>query len=314
VHQRHPGELTTAECRAVLRELARAAPLHVVFTGGDPFKRPDLYDLIDAARELELPVSVSPSATPLLTAAALQELRARGVEAMSLSLDGSAADRHDAIRGVPGAFAQTLDLARAAVATALPLQLNTLVSRETLDDLPAIYALTRELGAQRWSLFFLVQVGRGAVLEQISPEECETLMRWLADLPRGHPLVTTTEAPHYRRVVREHTGRHGGHGAGVRDGNGIMFISHTGEVYPSGFLPLVAGSVRTASPLTIYRDSALFHRLRKPDTFVGRCGTCALREECGGSRARAYADSGDPFGEDPLCLRSSEAEAALAAV
>ena len=130
-------------------------------------------------------------------------------------------------------------------------------------------------------------------------------MTWLARLPRGQPLVTTTEAPHYRRVVFEHMGRRGGHGAGIRDGNGIMFISHTGDVYPSGFLPLAAGNVRTEHPLTLYRESALFRRLREADGFGGRCGSCAFTWECGGSRARAFAASGDAFGEDPLCLHAA---------
>jgi radical SAM protein with 4Fe4S-binding SPASM domain len=302
--RRHHAELDTYEALDVLKDLASGGePLpHVVLTGGDPFKRPDLFDLIEAARCFGLPVSVSPSATPLVTPEAIRRLKDAGVDAISLSLDGSSAERHDAFRGVPGTFQRTLAAARAAAAHQLPFQINTLVSEGTVPDLPAIYLLARELGAARWSLFFLVQVGRGTALESISAEACEELMTWLAGLPRGKPLVTTTEAPHYRRVIYERTGRRGGHGAGIRDGNGIMFISHTGDVYPSGFLPLVAGNVRTEHPLTIYRESALFRRLREADRFHGRCGTCAFSWECGGSRARAFAASGDPLGEDPLCL------------
>jgi radical SAM protein with 4Fe4S-binding SPASM domain len=138
-------------------------------------------------------------------------------------------------------------------------------------------------------------------------------MTWLAGLPRTQPFVTTTEAPHYRRVVFERAGRRGGHGAGIRDGNGIMFISHTGDVYPSGFLPLAAGNVRTEHPLDIYRDSELFRRLREPEGFGGRCGTCAFSSECGGSRARAYAASGDVLGEDPLCLYAVRARQGVSA-
>ncbi len=304
VPRRARGELTTLEGLRLLKDLASCdAPLpHVVLTGGDPFKRHDLLDLVEAARYLGLPVSVSPSATPLATPQAISRLKVAGVEALSLSLDGSTAERHDALRGVHGTFARTLTVARTAAAVRLPLQINTLVAARTLDDLPAIYALARDLGASRWSLFFLVQVGRGTVLESISPQACEELMRWLATLPRGTPLVTTTEAPHYRRVVYERTGRRGGHGAGIRDGNGVMFISHAGDVYPSGFLPLAAGNVRTEHVLDIYRNSELFRRLREADHFAGRCGTCEFCWECGGSRARAFAASGDPLGLDPLCL------------
>lgn len=302
---RHPAELAVPEAANLAAQLASAGPPHphLILTGGDPFKRADLFDLIAAARAAGLRVSVSPSATPLLTPDVIHRLHASGVDAISLSLDGSTAPRHDAVRGVPGTFTRTLDAARTAVAAGLSVQVNTLAAASTLDDLPAVYERVVELGAERWSLFFLVQVGRGRVLDQISPQACETLMIWLTTLPRGVPRVTTTEAPHFRRVLLERTGRRGGHGAGVRDGNGIMFISHTGDVFPSGFLPLAAGNVRDAHPLTIYRESELFRRLREPEHFQGRCGACTLAVECGGSRARAFQVGGDPFGEDPLCLR-----------
>lgn len=307
VKLRHPEELTTAEARAVLARLAAFGDPkpHVVLTGGDPLKRPDLFVLIAAARELGLPVSVAPSATPLLGPAEIRRLKAAGVEAISLSLDGSTPERHDAVRGIRGTFERTLAAARAARRAALPFQVNTLVARETLDDLPAVYELVRGLGAARWSLFFLVLVGRGTVLQQISADEAEALMQWLAGLaPRNGegPIVTTTEAPHFRRVMLQRKrGGPRGHGAGVRDGNGILFISHTGDVQPSGFLPLTAGNVRTADVVTLYREAPLFCALRRPERFAGRCGRCEFHWQCGGSRARAYAATGDPLGEDPLC-------------
>jgi radical SAM protein with 4Fe4S-binding SPASM domain len=278
----------------------------VIFTGGDPLKRDDLFDLIAAARERGLGVSVSPSATPLLTGDTIRRLRASGVEAISLSLDAATAERHDALRGVPGCFDRTLQAARVASEVGLPFQINTLACEETVDDMPAIHAFARELRAARWSVFFLVQVGRGTVLRPLSPERSESLLEWLAiqaDTPGL--VVTTTEAPQYRRVLMRH--RAGGastireHGRGVRDGNGVMFISHDGEILPSGFLPLSAGNVRTDDPLTVYRTSPVFQTLRAVDDFTGRCGVCEFRSACGGSRARAFAASGDPFDEDPLC-------------
>ena len=152
----------------------------------------------------------------------------------------------------------------------------------------------------------------------ITAEACEELFERLLDLGDGGgagrgPIITTTEAPHFRRVVLERARRagggevavpqgHMGHGAGIRDGNGIMFISHTGEVHPSGFFPLSAGDARTADPVAVYRDSELFRALRRPDLLTGRCGRCEYAESCGGSRARAFAATGDPMAEDPLCL------------
>jgi len=310
-----PTEMDTAEGLRLIGELAQfGSPLpHLILTGGDPLKRADLFALIAAARHRGFGVSVAPSATPLLNAKVIARLKAAGVEAVSLSLDGSDAARHDALRRIDGCFDRTLVSARACAAEALPFQVNTLVSEETLDDLPAIHRLATDLGAARWSLFFLVAVGRGTVLKPITAEACERLFERLLDLSSdGGPIITTTEAPHFRRVVLERARRAGrglaplpqgnmGHGAGIRDGNGIMFISHTGEVHPSGFFPLAAGDVRTADPVSLYRDSDLFRTLRRPDLLTGRCGRCEYAETCGGSRARAFAATGDPMAEDPLC-------------
>jgi radical SAM protein with 4Fe4S-binding SPASM domain len=300
----HPDELTAAEGVRLLDDLARFGhPLpHVVFTGGDPLERADLLDLIRHARRLGLGVSVAPSATPRLDEAAIVALKAAGAQAISLRLDGATAARHAALRGVPGCYARTLEAAVEARTAGLPFQLNTLVSAETLDDLGLVHDLAIKLGAARWSLFFLVAVGRGAALRQITPEQFRQVLDWLAVLPRaGRPVIATTEAPQLRRLLFERGGRASVAGAGIRDGNGVMFVSHTGEVTPSGFLPISVGNVRTADVVARYRESPLFRHLRRPETFGGRCGACRYRDVCGGSRARAFAASGDPCGEDPLC-------------
>ncbi len=306
--QADPAELTPAEGRALLERLAEFGEPKpkVVLTGGDPLERADVLDLIGYARSLGLGVSVSPSATPRLTTEMVFRLAHAGVEAISLSLDGATAVRHDALRGVPGCFDRTLVAVRAAANARLPVQINTLACSETLEDLLAVYALVTELRVARWSLFFLVSVGRGTVLHQIDAAAVDRLLGWLAGLPRDRPpLVTTTEAPHFRRIQLQRrrlpqvpSPRAG---FGVRDGNGIMFVSHTGDVSPSGFLPLSAGNVRTESPVAIYRSSALFTSLRDARGFGGRCGACEFHAICGGSRARAWTATGDPHAEDPLC-------------
>ncbi len=303
-----PRELNTATGLRLLARLARANPRpHVIFTGGDPLKRKDLFQLIAAARELGMGVSVSPSGTPLLTEEAIDSLLVAGVEAISVSIDGSTPERHDAVRGVPGCLERSLVAARRAHQVGLPFQVNTLVSAETVDEMPAIEEVVRSVGASRWSLFFLVAVGRGTTLSPISPARSEELLVWLAGRAREPGLVvTTTEAPHFRRVMRQAPHEPGatrpaGHGAGIRDGNGVMFISHDGEVSPSGFMPLSAGNVKLEDPIAIYRDAPLFRALRDADGFSGRCGRCEFRMVCGGSRARAYVATGDPLAEDPLC-------------
>jgi radical SAM protein with 4Fe4S-binding SPASM domain len=315
-----PAELTHAEGVALLDRLAAFGDPkpHVILTGGDPLERADLFELVEHAQRVGMEVSVSPSATPRLTGDVVRRLAAAGVKAISLSIDAAIAERHDALRGVPGCFARTMEAGRAAADVGLPVQVNTLVAAETVDDLPAIHELAVALRVPRWSLFFLVSVGRGAVLESIDAGRAERLLEWLADLPRGEglPVVTTTEAPHFRRVAlgrrlvattrsaRSHPGY------GIRDGNGVMFVSHTGDVSPSGFLPAAAGNVRTDDVVAVYRSSPLFTSLRRASDFHGKCGICRFRAICGGSRARAFLASGDPLGEDPLCAYQPVAESA----
>lgn len=208
---------------------------------------------------------------------------------------------------MPGGFDRTIEAARAAADVALMVQVNTLVSAETVDDAPSIHALATELRAARWSLFFLVSVGRGSVLQPIDAARAERLLEWAADLPsgRGYPVVTTTEAPQFRRVVVERRRlavQNATHAAfGIRDGNGTLFVSDTGDVTPSGFLPVAAGNVRSCDLVEIYRTAPMFTQMRRPTTFGGRCGVCEMHEICGGSRARAWSTTGDVFAEDPLC-------------
>jgi AdoMet-dependent heme synthase len=312
---RAADELTTEECFAVLRDLADAgspAP-HVVFTGGDPFKRPDLLDLVREGVRLGLGVSVAPSATMTITHDVVHALKAAGVEAMSLSLDGSTPARHDAIRGVLGCYGWTLAAAQRIVNAGIPLQVNTLVTRETAADLEAIGEVVARMGAARWSLFFLISVGRGRVLSPLPAAESERTLQWVARQSTRWPFViTTTEAPHFRRIVVQRMKAAGrtaeeirrsplARGFGIRDGSGIMFIAANGDVTPSGFLPLVVGNARRASVVGLYRDDVVFQALRAPETFRGRCGACTFHALCGGSRARAWAASGDVLGEDPLC-------------
>lgn len=312
---RDPDELTTDEASVLLRQILEfGEPLpHLVCTGGDPLKRPDLQVIVAEATGLGIGVSLAPSATPHLTREAIVGLKSAGVRSFSLSLDGSAATRHDRFRGVAGCYDLTLRAAKAVREEGLPLQLNTLVTDETLDDLPALYDLACALEIVRWSLFFLVPVGRGRALREVMPAQAEEVMRWLYERSREAPFaIATTEAPHFRRVALTRMQAEGlttqvirrsaiGRGFGVRDGNGVMFISHRGEVYPSGFLPLAVGNVRTASLVDLYRHAPVFTELRDHERLRGKCGRCPFSAICGGSRARAYAHTGDYLASDPLC-------------
>ena len=312
----HPLELTPIESMRLLCQIATFGdPLpHLILTGGDPLSRKDLFPVIDEARALGLEVSITPSATPALTTEALDRLRSHGIQSLGLSLDGSSAARHDDVRAVPGCFDRTIDVAVEAGRLGLPIQIHTLVAQETADDLPAIYELLKTFPVMRWSLFFLIAVGRGRALQEVSPERAEEIMNWVLDLvPQAPFAVKTTEAPSYRRLALNRA-----HGSGktaaeikgssvyrgfqIRDGHGIVFVSSQGDIYPSGFLPLSAGNVRTDSLVDVYRQAPLFQALHSPQYFRGKCGECEFNFVCGGSRARAFAHTGDALGSDPLCL------------
>jgi len=312
----HPFELNTLESKAFLDQLLGFGdPLpHLILTGGDPLRRRDIFLLIDYARSIGLDVSITPSATPELTNQAIDKLQQHGIQSLGLSLDGSCAAKHDAIRGIPGTFDRTIRAARHAGKIGLPIQVNTLVSEETADDLPAIYELLRtSFPVMRWSLFFLISVGRGKALNEVSPERGEQIMDWVLDLVPSAPFaVKTTEAPSYRRIAikkmkaakmaapaMKETSVY--RGFQIRDGHGIVFVSNLGEIYPSGFLPLRCGNVRKDNLVDIYRDSETFRGLHSPDDFHGKCGLCEYSHICGGSRARAYAYTGDALGSDPFC-------------
>ena len=313
--QPHRRELTNVESKNLLRQIAAFGdPLpHLILTGGDPLKRADLYDLIDDANELGLSVSITPSATQDLTHEVIARLKEHGIRSLGLSLDGSNAARHDAVRGVPGCFDWTIRGAEIAVEFDLPIQINTLVSQETADDLPAVYELLKTINVMRWSLFFLISVGRGRVLKEVSTEDGEKIMEWVYDLARGAPFaIKTTEAPSYRRIALDRMREEEMsteqirrtpvyNGFGIRDGHGIVFLSNTGDICPAGFLPLTVGNVRHDNLADVYRNAPLFRSLHNPNEFKGKCGRCKYRAICGGSRARAYAYTRDALESDPFC-------------
>ncbi len=316
----HPMELKFeegVELMHQIREFGDPLP-QLILTGGDPLARADLYDLIDQARQFGIGVSITPAATPALTRDVLVRLKEHSVEGLGLSLDGSTAARHDSIRGVPGTFDRTVQAMRWAQELEMPLQVNTLVAAETAGDIPAVYELLKPLGVARWSLFFLISVGRGKVLQPLSPEEGEKLMGWIYDTSRIAPFtVATTEAPSYRRVALDRMRAEGMTGEqikrspasrsfGIRDGHGIVFVSNTGDICPAGFLPLAAGNVRKDRLADVYRNAPIFQALHDPTQFEGRCGVCEYRALCGGSRARAFEATGNPLASDPFCLYEPE--------
>jgi len=323
-----PGELSTPEGLDLIDQVAafgRPYPI-LVLTGGDCLLRADLFELVEHANGLGVPVALSPSVTPSLTPQMIDRIVASGVKAVSISLDGALPATHDGVRGIPGHFEDTLGAISALSTAGLTVQVNTTVMRANVDELADVADLIARAGAHIWEVFFLVQVGRGVATDAVTPGEHEDICHFLYDASQHGFIVRTVEAPFFRRVVvrREAgdpasdgrlyqmlsgrlkelmgpgAGRPRAQTAATRDGKGILFVAHDGEVNPAGFLPLPLGNVRDGSIATTYRDHVLLRRIRAAD-FTGRCGYCEYADLCGGSRARAFAATGDPLGEDPAC-------------
>lgn len=323
-----PGELDHADGIALIDQVAgfgRPYPI-LILTGGDCLLRPDIFELVDYAVARGIPTCLSPSVTPALTPAAIERMVRSGVKAVSISLDGASAATHEGVRGIDGHFGATVAAIEALVAAGLTVQVNTTVMRGNVAEMPRIAELVARTGAAIWEVFFLVHVGRGVDAQALSPFEHEEVCHFLYDASHYGFIVRTVEAPFFRRVVaarrdgaaapdspgyrrwREElvgllgapSDRPSAHTAATRDGKGIVFVAHDGAVYPAGFLPLPLGSVRDRPLAEIYREDPRLRDIRAA-RFTGRCGRCDFADACGGSRARAWAHSGDLLGEDPAC-------------
>lgn len=324
-----PGQLDHAEGIDLIDQVAafgKPYPI-LVLTGGDCLLREDVFELVAHATDQGIPVCLSPSVTPMLTPESIRRMADSGVKAVSLSLDGACAETHDGVRGIPGHFDKSLPAIKAIVDAGIKLQINTTVMSGNVHEMPDIAQIMKDYGVDMWEVFFLVHVGRGEATGAITPEEHEDVCHFLYDASHHGFVVRTVEAPFFRRVV--HTRRNGGtapdtalyaelsgrltellgegrprpsaHTAATRDGKGIVFVAHDGEVYPAGFLPLGLGSVRDTPLAEIYRDHPTLKAIRSAD-FSGKCGSCEYADLCGGSRARAFASTGDPLGSDSACI------------
>ena len=323
MHKADPQELNTEEALHLIDRLADFGSPILVFTGGDPMMRRDLYQLIAYATQKGLRCSLTPTATALPTTERLEKARHAGIRRIALSLDAPRPEIHDSFRQVPGSWQRTMDILHRAQAIGLSVQVNTTVAKHNVDILDEMIPFLQEVGAVQWSLFFLVPTGRAQASNMISAEEHERVFNWLYDLSKNAPFdIKSTAAPMYRRVAIERKRAEQGsdkpvtfQGAGfqyadglnrptrgVNDGNGFLFISHVGDIQPSGFLPITAGNVRTDDVLDTYRHSQLFIDLRSPDKIKGRCGICEYRDVCGGQRGRAYGITGDYLESDPACI------------
>ena len=339
--QRHPNELSFEETKEVIRQIVdfgKPYPL-VVITGGDPLLREDVFDVVRFGVQKGLRMAIAFSGTDLATPEALDALKEAGISRIAISIDGSNEEIHDGFRGIKGTFRESMKILKNARKVGLSTQINTTVTKFNLEDLANLAKLAMENKVTLWDVFFVVPTGRAKAEYMPTAQEFEDVLNWLYDVSRSGLNVKSSAATHLRRIeLQRDAGMQpnvsdlyfnlkeklkldskseskivaGGHGrsladgikrmTGITDGRGMLFISHIGEVYPSGFLPLVAGNVRRETLKEIYNSSEIFMDLKDPDKLKGKCGRCEYRRICGGSRARAYAMTGDYLEQEPRCL------------
>ena len=323
---RRPDELSTHEAKAMLSRVREFGPVVFVLSGGDCLKRPDVYELIEHGFGLGLRMAVTPATTPLATPDAIRRLKQAGISRLAVSLDGSTPQIHDAFRRVDGSFAWGMRILETCREIGISTQVNTVIARHNVDDFDNLATLMERLGIVFWEVFFLVPTGRARPGDVASAEAFEAVFQKMYDLSKTASFdIKATAAPQYSRVImqRQVAERRAGardeapdpltggvmfslsDGIGrarsVNDGDGFMFISHLGEIMPSGFLPIVAGNVRTDDLVAVYRESPLFRQLRDRTQLKGKCGVCEYVNVCGGSRARAYGMTGDFMEAEPFC-------------
>jgi AdoMet-dependent heme synthase len=318
-NRRDPRELTTAEGYRLIDDVAAMGTPLIIFSGGDPLQRTDLEALIYYAKAAGLRVGTIPATTPRLTKERLMTIKAAGIDQIALSIDGATCAEHDEFRRVEGSFYHAMKGASWAHELDIPLQANTVFGAWNAHRFDALAELVSSLGVVFWEIFLLVPTGRGSELQGCSAEQVEELFVKIHAFSRtANFIVKITEGQHYRRYVAQHRppAAPGARPTGKPDffsikavhaGNGFCFVDHTGEVYPSGFLPIECGNVRNTSIIETYRNHPVFRDLKNPGLLEGRCAECAFKGVCGGgSRARAYAVTGNLFADDPACIHGRE--------
>ena len=316
--ERERKQVSTAEAFNLIDEVARLHVPLLALTGGDPLLRADLLPVIEFASNRAVRTSLTVLPTPILEPAVIDGLKASGLMRVAFWLHGSTPGLNDGYWSVPGSHRRTVENISHCHEVELPVQINTILARRNFHDIEAMIELLTRLDITWWNVFFYVPADREQTEEMLTAEENEQAFAKLyAASKRVHFQIKTTEGQHYQRYVvqqrvRESRGKMNVDDViaaapkGLNDSNEFVFINHQGDVYPSRFLPLSAGNLTNQTLTEVYRDSPLFVSLRDSSKLKGKCGRCPVRCICGGSRARAYAVTGDLFAAEPCCAYEPE--------
>lgn len=319
-HELMKNDLTTVQGKRLIDQVAAVGRPVLVFSGGEPLMRPDVFELAEYAKAKGLLIALASNGT-MIDAAVAGRIAQVGFDRVSMSLDGANAETHDGFRGLPGAFDQTMQafehLRNASVAT----QINCTIAKHDKDQIEAVLRLGEKVGAVAVHYFLLVPVGCGEEIaeeQMLDADEVEARLRLIDKLQQSTDLqIKPTCAPHYYRIIRQqareenrpqpHSHPHGPHGSlhsitkGCLAGSAVCFVSHEGDVFPCGYLPVRAGNVLRQDFGEIWRSSRVFQEMRDEDLLSGKCGCCEFKRVCGGCRARAFYEFDDYLAEEPYC-------------
>jgi len=336
-----PEDLTTREGFAMMDAIAEIARPVVVLSGGEPLYRPDIFELGRHGQSLGFRMALATNGT-LIDRSIVEQIVAAGFQRVAISLDGAKPTTHDTFRGVPGAHRRAVDALRLLREHGVSIQINSSIAKHNVAELPRLLELALALQADALHIFMLVPVGCGLEIahDQMLPaEEYEQVLHWFYDMSKDVPIdLKATCAPHYfrvraQRIIEER--RHGDRSTpfiapgtkakaapdpaggrplstmtrGCLAGTNVCFVSHKGDVYPCGYLPVTAGNVRNTAFRDIWSGAPVFQQLRDPEAFGGKCGECRYLAICGGCRARAFGVGGDYMAEEPFCVYDPAADA-----
>jgi len=308
-------DMSTQQGLAFISSLAEAGKPILVLSGGEPLSRPDIFQLAGHARKEGLTTALATNGT-LIDGPIAREIVASGVGRVAISIDGANPATHDRFRGIPGSFLKALDGFEHLKRAGMSMQINCTLARHNVAEREDLYKLALKLGADALHIFMLVPVGCGVEIaadSQLPADEYETILNWFYDKSReGKVQTKATCAPHYYRIMRQRAKAEGvklsfaTHGMdavtrGCLAGSSVCFISHKGEVFPCGYLPVTAGNVLEQPFREVWEKSAVFEQLRDTTNLKGKCGLCEYRNVCEGCRARAYGETGDYLAEEPHC-------------
>ena len=298
------SELTTREGKELIDGIARAGFKIMIFSGGEPLMRPDIYELVSYASEKGLRPVFGTNGM-LITKEVAQKLKDAGAMAMGISLDSLDEDKHNAFRGHPEAFSRTIQGMKNCKEVGLPFQIHTTVMDWNKEEICDIIDFAVEMGAITEQIFFLIPVGRGVLIEKNAVEvmEYENLLRTIMEKQKQVDIpIKPTCAPQFTRVAKQlGVDINERYTRGCLAGLTYCIISPTGKVRPCAYMVEEAGDVHEMPFDEIWKSSPVFAQLRTQE-YQGSCGKCGYKGICGGCRARAaYYHEGDILQEDSYC-------------